>query len=137
MSKSPADIKAFITSLQKENIKVLLRENKDGLVYGITFIDFRTKAVFNGSDIGKVYSIAGIQSKLGTAPTPPEKTKQQQTTIIDLPSKSVEVSAPQKNQTGVTGKTSLAEELMNAEKNLNRVASELLKKKKKKRNKNL
>ena len=34
----------------------MFRENKEGRVYGLTFIDNGKGAVFNGSDLGKEYS---------------------------------------------------------------------------------
>jgi hypothetical protein len=37
-------------------INAMFRENKDGIVYGLTFIDNKKGAVFNGSDLGKEYS---------------------------------------------------------------------------------
>lgn len=37
-------------------INAVFRENKDGRVYGLTFIDKKKGAVFNGSDLGKNYS---------------------------------------------------------------------------------
>ena len=37
-------------------VNAMFRENKDGRVYGLTFIDNRKGAVFNGSDLGKQYS---------------------------------------------------------------------------------
>lgn len=50
---------------------VLLRTNEEGRHYGITFIDTRNKSVFNGSEIGKEYSIASLQ-KMVQFPTLPE-----------------------------------------------------------------
>ena len=50
--------------LKKENIKVLFRENKEGLVYGITYIDQFKKSVFNGSDLGKEYAAKGLGERL-------------------------------------------------------------------------
>jgi hypothetical protein len=50
--------------LKKENIKVLFRENKDGQIYGITYIDQYKKSVFNGSDIGKEYAANAINERL-------------------------------------------------------------------------
>jgi hypothetical protein len=50
--------------LKKENIKVLFRENKDGLLYGITYIDQFKKSVFNGSDLGKEYAANGLGERL-------------------------------------------------------------------------
>jgi hypothetical protein len=37
-------------------INAMFRENKEGRVYGLTFIDNKNGAVFNGSDLGKEYS---------------------------------------------------------------------------------
>jgi hypothetical protein len=37
-------------------ITAMFRENKDGRVYGLTFIDNRKGVVFNASDLGKKYS---------------------------------------------------------------------------------
>lgn len=50
--------------LKKENIKILFRENKEGLVYGITYIDQFKKSVFNGSDLGKEYAAKGLTERL-------------------------------------------------------------------------
>lgn len=54
----------LIKQLQKEGIDTVLRQNADGLVYGVTFVDHKTKSVFNGSSVGKEYSAKGLQDKL-------------------------------------------------------------------------
>lgn len=64
LSKKPSGISELIKELQREKINVALRRNDKGFLYGITFIDHRTKCVFNGSDLGKSYSAAGIQQRL-------------------------------------------------------------------------
>jgi hypothetical protein len=46
----------FCDYLNSYGINPLFREGKDGLVYGITFIDNGKGAVVNGSDLGKKYS---------------------------------------------------------------------------------
>jgi hypothetical protein len=46
----------FSDYLNFHGINPVFRENKDGRVYGITFIDNRKGAVINGSDLGKEYS---------------------------------------------------------------------------------
>jgi len=53
-------IESLITSLVKEGIHTVLRQNSEGLNYGITYVDHKTKCVFNGSDLGKQYSAKGI-----------------------------------------------------------------------------
>ncbi|HVM86692.1 MAG TPA: relaxase/mobilization nuclease domain-containing protein [Puia sp.] len=67
LSKKVRSLEAFIEQLKKEKVQVVLRQNGNGQVYGITFIDYRTKSVFSGSDIGKAYSIGGIKERLGIA----------------------------------------------------------------------
>jgi len=47
-------------SLQKENIDTVLRQNSDGIIYGITYVDHKTRGVFNGSHLGKQYSANAI-----------------------------------------------------------------------------
>ncbi len=52
-------------ALQKENIQVVLRQNEKGVIYGITYVDHRSKCVFNGSHLGKQYSANAIQQRCG------------------------------------------------------------------------
>jgi hypothetical protein len=56
-------LKEFTRAVEKENINTLLRQNEQGIIYGITYVDHHTKSVFNGSDLGKQYSAAGIQQR--------------------------------------------------------------------------
>ena len=55
---------AFIDILKKEGIYALFRENETGRIYGITFVDNQTKAVFNGSDLGKPYAAKALTERL-------------------------------------------------------------------------
>jgi hypothetical protein len=54
----------LVENLKQQNIYVVLRQNAENRLYGITFVDNTTKCVFNGSDLGKGYSAAAIQSRL-------------------------------------------------------------------------
>ncbi len=54
---------SFIQQLQKQNILVLFRENDQSFTYGITLIDYRSKTVFNGSDLGKAYSAKALTDR--------------------------------------------------------------------------
>ncbi|GAA4429779.1 conjugal transfer protein MobB [Pontibacter saemangeumensis] len=54
---------SFIKALEKDGISTVLRQNAEGLVYGITYVDHRTKSVFNGSALGKRYSAKAIQER--------------------------------------------------------------------------
>lgn len=51
-------------ALKKEQIDLVVRQNKDGKIYGLTYIDHKTKCVFNGSDLGKEYSANAMMNKL-------------------------------------------------------------------------
>lgn len=52
-----------IKSLEKQGIATVKRVNQDGKLYGITFVDHRTKCVFNGSALGKNYSAKGLMDR--------------------------------------------------------------------------
>lgn len=64
LENRPAKLDRLIENLRKEQVFTILRQNQDGIIYGITFVDMKTKAVFNGSELGKSYSIAGLQKLL-------------------------------------------------------------------------
>jgi len=59
----------FINLLQRQSIHAIFRKNKEGLIYGITFIDNRNKVVCNGSDLGKNYGAKAILKKLTPSPS--------------------------------------------------------------------
>lgn len=54
---------AFVKNLERENIEVLLRQNDQQIIYGITYIDHDSKSVFNGSELGKSYSANQIKER--------------------------------------------------------------------------
>jgi hypothetical protein len=56
-------LQSLIQTLQKENIRVVLRQNEQGVIYGITYIDYKTKCIFNGSHLGKQYNANAIQQR--------------------------------------------------------------------------
>lgn len=66
LSQSPCTMKELMEHLKQKNIYTLLRQNTEGRLYGITFVDNQNKVVFNGSDLGKGYSEAALQSRLAT-----------------------------------------------------------------------
>ena len=60
----PGSMKEIIAELTRKQVFTILRQNVDGRIYGITFVDNKNKCVFNGSDLGKGYSAAALQSRL-------------------------------------------------------------------------
>ncbi len=69
------NLEVLIKALKKESIQTVLRQNKQGVIYGITYIDHRTKSVFNGSSLGKPYSANGIQERCSAMASPVEVIK--------------------------------------------------------------
>lgn len=57
---TPLSKMALQKKLKTEGIQVIFRQNEEGRLYGITFVDHSSKAVFNGSDLGKTYSAASL-----------------------------------------------------------------------------
>lgn len=134
LAKKTTDLKDFVAALQKEKIHSVLQENKEGLIYGITFIDYRTKSVFNGSDLGKQYSIAGIQQKLNDPPKNEGAVLREQSTNTQERLPQIPQSASKEQDfEKQKDKESLLKDLVDPEKPFNRLPPELLKKKKKKR----
>lgn len=64
----------LIDELKRSGVDTVVRENADGVVYGLTYVDHTTKAVLNGSDLGKAYSAKGILERCA-APGADEKEK--------------------------------------------------------------
>lgn len=135
LSQKPSGLSEFIIGLQREKINVSLRRNDKGFLYGISFIDHRTKSVFKGSDLGKSYSAAGIQQRLVN---PIWKN--------DLPDEMGRVNKPESREqnTNIKGSSDttnkspgLIQILLNNERNESRFPNDFLKKKRKRRKPNL
>jgi hypothetical protein len=54
--QSTSDEQAFKKRLGEQGINVVVRRNDKGRIYGITFIDHNSKAIWNGSRLGKEFS---------------------------------------------------------------------------------
>jgi hypothetical protein len=67
LASNLSDIKKLIAVLSEKQIYTVIRKNAEGRMYGITFVDNKNKCVFNGSDLGKSYSISGIQARILTS----------------------------------------------------------------------
>jgi hypothetical protein len=51
--------------VELSGINIVFRQNAEGLLYGITYVDHQTQCVFNGSALGKLYSAKAIQERCG------------------------------------------------------------------------
>ncbi|MBV4359111.1 relaxase/mobilization nuclease domain-containing protein [Pinibacter aurantiacus] len=63
--KNPHTMDELVKALERERIAVVLRRNEQRKIYGITYIDHESKAVFNGSDLGKEYASNRMLERLG------------------------------------------------------------------------
>ena len=70
-------VKQFKSALKKEGIDVVLRRNEQNIIYGITYVDHKTKCVFNGSAIGAEYSANAIKERFKDLPSDPLGRKEQ------------------------------------------------------------
>jgi hypothetical protein len=65
LHKPPTGLQAFKEALQKERISLVVRQNEQGIIYGLTYVDHNAKSVFNGSDLGKDYTAKAVLQKCG------------------------------------------------------------------------
>ncbi|PVX43754.1 hypothetical protein C7379_1413 [Hallella colorans] len=56
MRTSPNTEKELRQRLEEQSLRVVIRKNDNGRIYGITFIDDERGVAFNGSRLGKGYS---------------------------------------------------------------------------------
>ena len=61
-----AGLDAVIDLLGKQGVDVVLRQSKEGHIYGITYVDHKARCVFNGSVLGKDYSAKGFLERCNT-----------------------------------------------------------------------
>ncbi|MFV0591699.1 MAG: conjugal transfer protein MobB [Draconibacterium sp.] len=60
----------FVRQLQQQGIDAVFRENQDGRIYGVTFIDHHRHTALNGSRYGKAFSANVLNEKFGQDNTP-------------------------------------------------------------------
>jgi len=136
--KSPGTMKDLVEGLQQKNIYVVLRQNAEGRLYGITFVDNQNRVVFNGSDLGKGYSINAMQSRFTEVGDPVVKPGGQENGALEKISNSL--GQPSKNkETGVPKsikQESLLDALLSAKEDHASIPSGLIKKKRKKKKRN-
>jgi hypothetical protein len=65
LKSSATPLQNLVKALEKEGIATVLRQNEEGRIYGITYVDHKAKVVFNGSDLGKQYSAKAILERCG------------------------------------------------------------------------
>lgn len=66
------DREEFIRLLGGKGIDVVFRENKEGRIYGATFIDHKDREVYNGSRLGKEFSANAFERLFGSTDNIPK-----------------------------------------------------------------
>lgn len=54
----------LVKTLGKQGISLLFRQNAEGRVHGLTYVDHNSRCVFNGSDLGKTFSAKAVLEKV-------------------------------------------------------------------------
>ena len=138
LQPSPGSVKNLVAALKHKQIYTVLRQSAEGRLYGITFVDNQNKAVFNGSDLGKVFSASALQSRLATA-NDNIFSKDELNSDSSSPTLQKEIN-PQKQQdktiVSTTKVENLIDILLSTKEQNNNVPNNLLKKKRKKKKKN-
>ncbi len=135
LKKPKQSLQTLIKTLEKEGISAVVRQNTDGIIYGLTYVDHQTKCVFNGSVIGKPYSAKGILERCGE----PKETPAQQDFVKQpsakalVPDEQRPVPATLQNKEGID----LLETLLQPEHTSGFVPNQLTKKGGKKRKKRI
>lgn len=60
----------LIQLLREKGVQILFRQNAEGRIYGVTYIDNATCCVFNGNDLGKSYAAKRLLERLPGAVKP-------------------------------------------------------------------
>jgi hypothetical protein len=109
LNNKKMSIQELAKIVEVSGIKMVLRQNAEGMIYGITYVDHQTQSVFNGSTLGKLYSAKAIQERCGLNELVHQKTtvyKVKKSDGISLQSDSREVrptSVGENSKKSITG----------------------------------
>ena len=136
--KAPGSVKQLVTELTQKQIYTVLRQNAEGRLYGITFVDNQHKCVFNGSDLGKGFSAAALQSRLsnGNEKSIIHEESKSSSSAGMIPKEIGQQKHQQKAITPVVKSEGLIDILLSTKELYDDTPSGLLKKKRKKKRKN-
>lgn len=79
LDRKKMSIQELAKIVELSGINMVFRQNAEGLLYGITYVDHQTQSVFNGSALGKLYSAKAIQDRCGL-----NEVAQQKTTVSKI-----------------------------------------------------
>ena len=133
IKNSNTNVEGLIKALEKESIQTVLRQNNKGVIYGITYIDHRTKSVFNGSALGKQYSANGLQERCRAVSSPVEAIKDTKGAGEEKNQSEKQIMFQPLEKEKSVADNSLLETLMNPKEGFDYVPWQLKKSKRKKR----
>jgi hypothetical protein len=84
--------------LKEKGIGAIFRQNEQGRIYGVTFIDYQNQVILNGSRLGKEFSANQFQNLFSDFPMKEERIEQP----ARKTSQSEKPSSPSLNLSGVT-----------------------------------
>ncbi|MDR2039688.1 MAG: relaxase/mobilization nuclease domain-containing protein [Bacteroidales bacterium] len=96
--KDTNNIHDFKLLLKGKNIGAIFRQNEQGRIYGVTFIDHQNQAILNGSRLGKEFSANQFQNLFNDVPVKKER-PETQVSYTPQPEKP---SSPSLNMSGIT-----------------------------------
>ncbi|TDH18486.1 relaxase [Segetibacter sp. 3557_3] len=132
--RSPNQSLADLTgTLKKDGISTVFRQNESRLIYGLTYVDHKTKCVFNGSDLGKQYTTKGIAERLAIA-TEPVAEKHQD---LDQSQKRAPFRKHEAEEASALGKQGILEALLMPEQSAEQIPNQLKRSGKKKKRKHI
>jgi hypothetical protein len=137
LQTSPGSMKHLVAALNQKNIYTVLRQNAEGRLYGITFVDNQNKVVLNGSDLGKGYSAAALQSRLAAVnenPLTQDETKDSSSSGI-LHKENKLYKQQDKTISTTTKNEKILDVLLSTKEQYDNTPNNLLKKKRKKKKK--
>jgi hypothetical protein len=137
LQTSLGSMKHLVAALQQKQIYTVLRQNAEGRLYGITFVDNQNKVVFNGSDLGKGYSAAALQNRLVVVnenPLAKDETKGGSSSGISVKENDLNKQQDKTISTN-TKNENLLDVLLSTKEQYDNTATNLLKKKRKKKKK--
>ncbi|MBN8878025.1 MAG: relaxase/mobilization nuclease domain-containing protein [Sphingobacteriales bacterium] len=142
LAQQPASVLEFKKLLEQKNIYTVLRQNEEGRIYGITFVDNASKVVFNGSDLGKAYTAAHLQSSMLAVKTAtkedPEQPERQATSSAGVNTEIQDKQIhQQKEQSASVITTPVLDDLLAAKNQSDFIPFQLIRKKRKRKKRSL
>ncbi|MDR3057827.1 MAG: relaxase/mobilization nuclease domain-containing protein [Prevotella sp.] len=75
--KEAKDMTDFKHLLKEKSIGAIFRQNEQGRIYGVTFIDYQNRAILNGSRLGKEFSANQFQTLFNDSPVKEKRPEQE------------------------------------------------------------